>query len=62
MGDREDQRGPAAMNDIDVVPLRAMLSSDPSPQRDTRADRDRPRPALLHSPGPTASHRQGGPV
>jgi len=53
------RRGPAAMNGIDVVPLRATHSSDPSPQRDTHADRDRPHPGLLHSRDPTAWHRQG---
>jgi len=61
-GGREGRRGPAAMNDIDVVPLRATHSSDPSPQRDTHADRDLPHPCLLHSRDPRASHQQGDTV
>ena len=47
------------MKDIDVAPLRATRLSDPRPQCDTRAERDRLHPALHHSRGPTGSHRQG---
>jgi hypothetical protein len=41
------------------VLLRATHSSDPSPQRDTHADRDRPHPGLLHSRDLIALHQQG---